>query len=74
MKNILITLLSMLIPSSVIMAQYQNVQEKASLVNVPLEKFVSQQKTLFNFDWKFQLVTEENKGTNFAAPALDDSS
>lgn len=44
MKNILITLLSMLIPSSVIMAQYQNVQEKASLVNVPLEKFVSQQK------------------------------
>ena len=53
MKNILITLLSMLIPSSVIMAQYQNVQEKASLVNVPLEKFVSQQKTLFNFDWKF---------------------
>ena len=74
MKNILITLLSMLIPSSVIMAQYQNVQEKASLVNVPLEKFVSQQKTLFNFDWKFQLVTEENKGTYFAAPALDDSS
>lgn len=74
MKNILITLLSMLIPSSVIMAQYQNVQEKASLVNVPLEKFVSQQKTLFNFDWKFQLVIEENKGTNFAAPALDDSS
>lgn len=74
MKNIFIILLLMLIPSSVIMAQYQNVQEKASLVNVPLEKFVSQQKTLFNFDWKFQLVTEENKGTNFAAPALDDSS
>lgn len=74
MKNILITLLSMLIPSSVIMAQYQNVQEKASLVNVPLEKFVSQQKTLFNFDWKFQLVTEENKGTNFAAPATSDLS
>ena len=31
MKNILITLLSMLIPSSVIMAQYQNVQEKADV-------------------------------------------
>lgn len=35
---------------------------------------MSQQKALFNFDWKFQLVTKENKGTNFAAPALDDSS
>ena len=74
MKNILITLLSMLIPSSVIVAQYQNVQEKAPLVNAPLEKFVSQQKTLFNFDWKFQLVTEENKDTDFASPSLDDSS
>lgn len=74
MKNILITLLSMLIPSSVIMAQYQNVQEKAPLVNAPLEKFVSQQKTLFNFNWKFQLVTEENKNADFASPSLDDSS
>lgn len=74
MKNILITLLSMLIPSSVIMAQYQNVQEKAPLMNAPLEKFVSQQKTLFNFNWKFQLVTEENKNADFASPSLDDSS
>lgn len=73
MKNILITLLSMLIPSCVTMAQYQNVQEKAPLVNIPLENFVSQQKTLFNFDWKFQLVTTENKDTDFASPALDDS-
>lgn len=39
MKNILITLLSMLIPGSAIMAQYQNVQEKAPLVNVPLALF-----------------------------------
>ena len=46
MKNILITLLSMLIPSSVIMAQYQNVQEKASLVNVPLEKFVDRKSVV----------------------------
>lgn len=64
----------MLIPSSVIMAQYQNVQEKAPLMNAPLEKFVSQQKTLFNFNWKFQLVTEENKNADFASPSLDDSS
>lgn len=72
-KNILITLLSMLIPSSAIMAQYQNMQEKAPLVNIPLEKFVSQQKILFNFDWKFQLVTKENKDIDFASPTLDDS-
>ena len=74
MKNILITLLSMLIPSCVTMAQYQKVQEKAPLANIPLDKFVSQQKTLFNFDWKFQLVTTENKDTDFASPTLDDSS
>ena len=61
MKNIFIILLLMLIPSSVIMAQYQNVQEKAPLMNTPLNLFVSQQKTLFNFDWKFQLVTEKIK-------------
>ena len=44
------------------------------LVNVPLENFASQQKVLFNFGWKFQLVTNENKNTDFASPALDDSS
>ena len=74
MKSLLITSLLVIIPSSVTMAQYQNVQEKALMKNTPLEGFVSQQKALFNFDWKFQLVTKENKGTNFAAPALDDSS
>lgn len=74
MKSLLITSLLVIIPSSVTMAQYQNVQEKALMKNTPLEGFVSQQKALFNFDWKFQLVTKENKGTNFATPALDDSS
>lgn len=74
MKTILITLLSVLVPCSVVMAQYQNVQEKAPLTNAPLESFVTQQKTLFNFDWKFQLVTEANRSTDFASPALDDSS
>ena len=39
MKNIFIILLLMLIPSSVIMAQYQNVQEKAPLMNTPLNLF-----------------------------------
>lgn len=42
--------------------------------NTPLEDFISQQKVLFNFDWKFQLVTEENKNTDFASPTLNDSS
>lgn len=63
----------MLVPVGVT-AQYQKAQEKAPLVNVPLENFASQQKVLFNFGWKFQLVTNENKNTDFASPALDDSS
>lgn len=74
MKNTSITLFLMLFLSSGAMAQYQNMQEKAPLQNTPLDHFVSQQKTLFNFDWKFQLVTEENKNTDFASPALNDSS
>ena len=73
MKNILIALVLMLVPIGA-MAQYQKVNEKAPLINMPLENFALQQKTLFNFDWKFQLVTEENKDTNFASPTLDDSS
>lgn len=55
-------------------AQYQNAQENAPLTNVSLEKFAPQQKVLFNFDWKFQLVTKKNKNTDLASPALDDSS
>lgn len=74
MKNIFFSLLLVIIPSSVTIAQYQNVQEKAPMKNTPLEDFISQQKVLFNFDWKFQLVTEENKNTDFASPTLNDSS
>ena len=73
MKNIIIAFFLMLAPVGVT-AQYQKAQEKAPLVNVPLENFASQQKVLFNFGWKFQLVTNENKNTDFASPALDDSS
>ena len=72
-KNIVIIFFLMLVPVGVT-AQYQKAQEKAPLVNVPLENFASQQKVLFNFGWKFQLVTNENKNTDFASPALDDSS
>lgn len=73
MKNIIITFLFMLLPIGT-MAQYQKTNEKTPLANVPLENFASQQKVLFNFDWKFQLVTKENKNTDFASPTLDDSS
>ena len=73
-RNILIAAVLVIIPSSVTIAQYQNVQEKAPMKNTPLEEFVSQQKTLFNFKWKFQLVTEENKDADFASPSFDDSS
>jgi beta-galactosidase len=62
-KNIVINFFLMLVPVGVT-AQYQKAQEKAPLVNVPLENFASQQKVLFNFGWKFQLVTNENKNTD----------
>lgn len=74
MKNIFIALFLTLVLSNDALAQYQNVQEKAPLTNTPLEHFASLQKVLFNFDWKFRLVTEENKNTDFASPTLDDSS
>ena len=57
-KNIVIIFFLMLVPVGVT-AQYQKAQEKAPLVNVPLENFASQQKVLFNFGWKFQLVTND---------------
>ena len=50
------------------MAQYQNVKEKVAENNKPLAEFAEKQKTLFNFGWKFQLVTDENKNTDFANP------
>lgn len=43
-RNILIAAVLVIIPSSVTIAQYQNVQEKAPMKNTPLEEFVSQQK------------------------------
>ena len=42
-KNIVIIFFLMLVPVGVT-AQYQKAQEKAPLVNVPLENFASQQK------------------------------
>lgn len=72
MKQLLLIFLLAVAPVGVT-AQYQKAQEKAPQVNVPLEKFVSQQKILFNFDWKFQLITKENKDIDFASPTLDDS-
>ncbi len=55
-------------------AQYQNVKDETRKGNRPLAEFATQQRTLFNFGWKFCLVTKENKNTDFASPALDDSS
>ena len=62
----------MLVPVGVT-AQYQSTGKKP-FGQCTLENFASQQKVLFNFGWKFQLVTNENKNTDFASPALDDSS
>lgn len=59
---------------SVVVAQYQEIKEANHLANVPLETFAASQRVLFNFNWKFQLVTEENSKTDFASPDIDDSS
>lgn len=54
-------------------AQYKNAAEEKATANRPLESFVAEQNTLFNFGWKFCLVTDGNRQTDFASPELDDS-
>lgn len=56
-----------------IKAQYEQRQSIVPLTNAPLNTFISQQKVLFNFNWKFQLVTNDNRNIDFASPQLDDS-
>ena len=55
-------------------AQYQTVKETEVTGNIPLSRFGSDHHKLFNFGWKFCLVTPSNKTTDFASPTLDDSS
>lgn len=62
--------LSVAAPAS---AQYEQRKEQATGGNTPLADFRSQQRQLFNFGWRFQLVTADNKATDFASPSLDDS-
>ena len=71
MKRLLF-ILALALPT-VASAQYQEVRERKAGENRPLAEFVTQKDVLFNDDWKFQLVTSENKGTDFASPTLDDS-
>lgn len=71
MKQIL-TIFALLI-STTLHAQYQQEKPKGYKANVPLETFISQQRTQWNFDWRFQLVNKENKEADFASPSLDDS-
>lgn len=74
MKNILIALFLVMASIAEVMAQHQKAQEKTPLTNVPLQDFASQRKVLFNFDWKFRLVTGSDGNEDFASPSLDDSS
>ena len=54
-------------------AQYQEVKERKANGNRPLAEFAAEKDVLFNDGWKFQLVTKDNKTTDFASPQLDDS-
>ena len=62
-----------LLTAMALQAQYQQAQPKGYKANAPLETFAAQRRTLWNFDWQFQLVTKENKDADFASPSLDDS-
>ncbi|MBQ2951255.1 MAG: hypothetical protein IJE12_09480 [Prevotella sp.] len=69
-KLLLIATLALSLAAS---AQYQDVRERKVGDNRPLAEFVNQHDVLFNDGWKFQLVTKDNKTTDFASPQLDDS-
>lgn len=71
-KTILYLLLVCLsVPAS---AQYQTFKDEEVTGNRPLSQFVADRHRLFNFGWKFCLVTPSNRSTDFASPTLDDSS
>ena len=74
MRHIVATIILALSLTSVAAQQYQKEKDEVAMENVPLSEFADWQKTLFNFGWKFQLVTEENKDCDFASVTLDDSS
>ena len=69
-KLLLIVALAMGLTTS---AQYQEVKERKTDGNRPLAEFAAEKDVLFNDGWKFQLVTKDNKTTDFASPQLDDS-
>lgn len=72
MTRLVLTIFALLMPM-VMQAQYQQEKPKGYKANVPLKTFTTQRRTLWNFDWRFQLVTKENKDTDFASVSLDDS-
>ncbi|MBO5465897.1 MAG: DUF4982 domain-containing protein [Prevotella sp.] len=69
-KMLLMVALAMGLTTS---AQYQEVKERKTDGNRPLAEFAAEKNVLFNCGWKFQLVTKDNKTTDFASPQLDDS-
>lgn len=62
-----------MMPFQSVNAQYEKQKEQTVNVNKPLSQFVNQQKVLFNFGWKFQLVNKENTNTDFSSSTLNDS-
>ena len=69
-KNLFIIALCLSLSAS---AQYKEVKERKVGDNRPLAEFAAEKDVLFNYGWKFQLVTKDNKTTDFASPQLDDS-
>ena len=59
MKRILIPLFAWWLGAAAASAQYIEQHTGQVAQNVPLSEFATRQKTLFNFDWKFQLGNPE---------------
>ena len=62
-----------LVFSLTLSGQYKTPKESESNINRSPAEFAAEKDALFNDGWKFQLITEENRNTDFASPLLDDS-
>ncbi len=58
-KRHIITAVAVLLAFNALAQQYERQAEEAVKVNVPLSTFGKEQKTLFNFGWRFQLGNPE---------------
>lgn len=54
-------------------AQYEQIKEGKGEANSDLSTFKNQRSELFNFDWKFRLITDADSLADYTSPDCDDS-